>query len=80
MRTPYDIVNYAADVDAAVATYSYYGYDSGVWRGPSMISLAQVLTGKITPHGKLPVNTWHDYDEETNTGKVAFPRGTGLSW
>ncbi|WP_182074771.1 MULTISPECIES: glycoside hydrolase family 3 protein [unclassified Serratia (in: enterobacteria)] len=80
LRAPYDIVNYAADVDAAVATYSYYGYDSGVWRGPSMISLAQVLTGKITPHGKLPVNTWHDYDEETNTGKVAFPRGTGLSW
>lgn len=80
LRAPYDIVNYAADVEAAVATYSYYGYDSGVWRGPSMISLAQVLTGKITPHGKLPVNTWHDYDVETNTGKIAFPRGTGLSW
>lgn len=55
-------MNYAAEVEAAVATYSYYGYDSGVWRGPSMVSLAQVLTGKIKPHGKLPVNTWHDYD------------------
>ena len=50
-------MNYAAEVEAAVATYSYYGYDSGVWRGPSMVSLAQVLTGKIKPHGKLPVNT-----------------------
>ncbi|MCC3263506.1 hypothetical protein LLE87_35620, partial [Paenibacillus polymyxa] len=77
---PYDIVNYAAEVEAAVATYSYYGYDGGVWRGHSMVSLAQVLTGKITPHGKLPVNTWHDSDEQTNTGKVAVPRGTGLSW
>ena len=50
-------MNYAAEVEAAVATYSYYGYDSGAWRGPSMVSLAQVLTGKIKPHGKLPVNT-----------------------
>ncbi|MEX0632547.1 hypothetical protein M8494_12250 [Serratia ureilytica] len=50
-------MNYAAEVEAAVATYAYYGYDSGVWRGPSMVSLAQVLTGKIKPQGKLPVNT-----------------------
>lgn len=80
LRAPYDIVNYAADVDAAVATYSYYGYDSGVWRGPSMISLAEILTNKRPPQGKLPVNTWHDYDVKTNTGTVAFPRGYGLAW
>ncbi|ATO32752.1 Beta-hexosaminidase [Dickeya dianthicola] len=80
LRAPYDIVSYAGDVDAAVATYSYYGYDNGIWRGHSMISLADVLTGKLTPQGKLPVNTWHDYDLETNTGTVAFPRGFGLSW
>lgn len=80
LRAPYDIVNYAADVDAAVAAYSYYGYDSGVWRGPSMISLAEILTNKRPPQGKLPVNTWHDYDVKTNTGTVAFPRGYGLEW
>lgn len=80
LRAPYDIVSYAGDVDAAVATYSYYGYDSGIWRGHSMISLAEVLMGKLTPQGKLPVNVWHDYDVKTNTGTVAFPRGFGLSW
>lgn len=80
LRAPYDIVSYAGDVDAAVATYSYYGYDNGIWRGHSMISLAEVLTGKLIPQGKLPVNTWHDYDVKTNTGTVAFPRGFGLSW
>lgn len=80
LRAPYDIVSYAGDVDAAVATYSYYGYDNGIWRGHSMISLAEVLTGKLIPQGKLPVNTWHDYDVKTNTGAVAFPRGFGLSW
>lgn len=80
LRAPYDIVSYAGDVDAAIATYSYYGYDNGIWRGQSMISLAGVLTGKLTPQGKLPVNTWHDYDVKTNTGTVAFPRGFGLSW
>ena len=80
LRAPYDIVSYAEDVDAAVATYSYYGYDNSIWRGHSMISLAEVLTGKLTPQGKLPVNTWHDYDVKTNTGTVAFPRGFGLSW
>lgn len=80
LRAPYDIVNYAEIVDAAVATYSFYGYDNGFWRGPSMISLAEVLTGKLTPKGKLPVNTWFDYDVNTNTGTIAFPRGFGLSW
>ncbi|AKP35252.1 glycoside hydrolase family 3 protein [Yersinia aleksiciae] len=80
LRAPYDIVSYAEDVEAAVAAYSYYGYDKGIWRGPSMISLAEVLTGKRAPLGKLPVNTWHNYDVKTNTGTVAFPRGFGLSW
>ncbi len=80
LRTPYDIVSYATNVEAAVATYHYYGYDNGIWRGHSMISLAEVLMGKRTPQGKLPVNTWHDYDVQTNTGTVAFPAGFGLSW
>lgn len=80
LRAPYDIINYANDVDAAVATYSYYGYDNDSWRGHSMISLAEVLIGKRSPQGKLPVNIWQDYDIETNIGTVAYPKGFGLSW
>ncbi len=80
LRAPYDIINYSKDVDAAVATYSYYGYYNGKWRGPSMKSLARVLTGVLSPQGKLPVDIWQDYDVDTNTGTVAFPRGFGLSW
>lgn len=80
LRAPYDIVNYSGYTDAAVAAYSYYGYNNGVWLGPSMLSLAEVLTGKLTPRGKLPVNLWKNYDVETNTGMVAYPRGFGLSW
>lgn len=78
LRAPYDIANYAANVEAAVAAYSYYGYDNGSWRGHSMISLAEVLMGKREPQGRLPVNIWYDYDVKTNTGTVAFPRGFGL--
>ncbi|VVA48433.1 putative lipoprotein YbbD precursor [Serratia ficaria] len=80
LRAPYDIVSYRDKVDAAVAVYSYYGYDNGVWRGHAMISLAEVLMGKRPPRGKLPVNVWHDYDVSTHTGTVAYPRGFGLSW
>lgn len=49
MRAPYDIVNYSEYVDAAVAVYSYFGYNNGVWLGPSIRSLAEVLTGKLPP-------------------------------
>ncbi len=80
LRAPYDIVNYSDYTDAAVATYSYFGYDNGVWLGPSMLSLAEVLTGRLKPRGKLPVNLWKRYDVKTNTGTVAYPRGFGLSW
>ncbi|MBS1204156.1 MAG: beta-hexosaminidase [Proteobacteria bacterium] len=71
-------VIYAAGVDAAVAAYSYYGYDSG----PSIISLAEILTNKRPPQRKLPVNTWHDYDVKTN-GHSRVPQriwsGVGLN-
>lgn len=80
LRAPYDIVSYAENVDAALAAYACYGYDKDIWRGQSMIALAEVLTGKLRPQGKLPVNLWHDYDVKTNKGVVAFPRGFGLSW
>ncbi|MFT8210031.1 MAG: hypothetical protein ACMZI0_04360 [Symbiopectobacterium sp.] len=80
LRAPYDIALYGNDVDAALASYAYFGYDNGVWRGKSMISLAKVLTENASPQGKLPVTVWENYDATTNTGTVAFPRGFGLSW
>lgn len=80
LRAPYDIVNYASYVDASVASYSYYGYDYNTWRGPSMISLAKVITGEISPQGKLPVNVWKSYDTQSNNGTLAYPRGFGLTW
>ncbi|MBT2372394.1 glycoside hydrolase family 3 N-terminal domain-containing protein [Pseudomonas fluorescens] len=80
LRAPYDIINYAEIVDASVTSYSYFGYTNGTWRGPSMISLTEVIIGKLSPVGKLPVNIWSQYDSETNTGTVAFPRGFGLRW
>lgn len=80
LRAPYDIVNYASYVDASVASYSYYGYDYSTWRAPSMISLAKVLTGEISPQGKLPVDLWRDYDPQSNNGTLAYPRGFGLTW
>ncbi|MFT4465854.1 MAG: glycoside hydrolase family 3 N-terminal domain-containing protein [Sodalis sp. (in: enterobacteria)] len=80
LQAPYDIVSFADNVDAAVATYSYYGYDNGIWLGPSMISLAQILTGTRSPQGRLPVTLWHNYDVDSHAGTVAFPRGYGLSW
>ena len=80
LRAPYDIVSYARYADAAVASYSFYGYNNGIWRGPSMISLAEVLIGKRSPEGKLPVTIWHTYNAEHNSGLMAFPRGFGLRW
>lgn len=59
---------------------SYYGCDNGVWESHAMISLTEVLTRQSLLRGKLPVNTWHHYDEKSNSGTVAYPRGFGLRW
>lgn len=80
LRAPYDIVDYADHVEAAVASYAYLGYQGGVWRSPALQSLAEVLTGVRAPKGKLPVNLWLDHDVKTGEGKVAYPRGFGLNW
>jgi len=80
LRAPYDIANYADRVDAALAVYSFYGLDNGVWRGPAMRSLAEILTGKREPQGRLPVTVWKEWDAATGSGTVAFPRGYGLGW
>ncbi|MFD1047221.1 NUDIX domain-containing protein [Kibdelosporangium lantanae] len=56
-----------ADVPTWVTTYA--------WRDVDMASLAKVLTGKIRPQGKLPVNV----PTADNKG-VLYPFGTGLTW
>ena len=59
VQEPYD-PGYA-DVPTWIATYD--------WRDVTMRSLANVLTGKISPQGKLPV-----------TIPGAYPFGAGLTW
>ena len=80
LRAPYDIVDYREVAHAILASYSYMGISYNILKGPSLISLAQVITGDIKPKGKLPVNTWREYESATHTGKIAFPRGFGLSF
>jgi beta-N-acetylhexosaminidase len=55
------------DVPTWITTYA--------WRDVSMVSLAKVITGKIAPKGKLPVNV-----PTADPATVLFPFGTGLSW
>ncbi len=80
LRAPYDIALYDNQVDAAIATYSFFGYSDNHWQGSAMIALGHVLTGRIQPQGKLPVTIWSRYDSQTHTGDVAYPRGFGLSF
>jgi beta-N-acetylhexosaminidase len=51
-----------------LATYS--------WRSVSMESLAKVLLGEISPHGKLPVDVPIVY----TTPPTSYPFDTGLTW
>jgi beta-N-acetylhexosaminidase len=51
-----------------LATYS--------WRAVSMESLAKVLLGEISPHGKLPV----DIPVVYTTPPTTYPFDTGLTW
>lgn len=66
IQEPYD-PGYA-DVPTWVATYD--------WRDVSMRSLAKVLTGQISPQGKLPVSIPAGDD----ASKILYPFGTGLTW
>jgi beta-N-acetylhexosaminidase len=77
LRVPYDVVQYINDAHASLAVYSSAGYVDHIWRGTSMRSLAEVLTGKIKPQGKLPVDTYI-YDAASHTRKLAYARGYGL--
>ncbi|MFC4138950.1 MULTISPECIES: glycoside hydrolase family 3 protein [unclassified Microbacterium] len=67
VRNPYDI-NQLGDVDDYIATYSY--------AAPALASLAKVITGEISPTGKLPVDIF-SADDPT---QVLYPFGYGLTW
>ncbi|WP_133847611.1 glycoside hydrolase family 3 protein [Labedaea rhizosphaerae] len=66
-QAPYD-AGYVTDAPTWVATYS--------WRGVSMTALAKVLTGEMSPRGKLPV----DVPVGNDASNILFPFGTGLTW
>jgi beta-N-acetylhexosaminidase len=70
-----------------IAVASQVPYDPGfvdaptwittyAWRDVSMVSLAKVILGKLSPTGKLPVNVPTGADP----AKTLFPFGTGLTW
>ena len=65
IQVPYDPG--FVDSPTWVTTYS--------WRDVSMVSLAKVLLGKISPRGKLPVNV-----PTADPNKILFPFGAGLTW
>lgn len=65
VRNPYDIAYYEAT--AEIATYSY---------SPVMApSLVRVITGKVSPKGKLPVDV-----PVPGSTAIAHPFGFGLTW
>ncbi|MFD2417591.1 glycoside hydrolase family 3 protein [Amycolatopsis pigmentata] len=66
VQEPYD-PGYA-DVPTWVATYD--------WRNVTMNALAKVLTGKVSPRGKLPVAI----PAGDGGSGVLYPFGTGLTW
>ncbi|WJF92141.1 glycoside hydrolase family 3 N-terminal domain-containing protein [Paraburkholderia bonniea] len=78
MRAPYDVIAYDDIADAALATYSYYGYEAGL-RGPSMPAVVDVMLGIQRPVGKLPVMIWAQNPDGT-PGALRYPRGFGLQY
>ncbi|MEV4311144.1 glycoside hydrolase family 3 N-terminal domain-containing protein [Actinocrispum sp. NPDC049592] len=64
-QVPYDPA--FVDVPTWVITYA--------WRDVDMVSLAKVITGKLAPKGKLPVNV-----PNADSSKILYPFGAGLSW
>ncbi len=67
VRNPYDIAK-LPEAPNFIATYSYSPVAIG--------SLARVITGEITPKGKLPV----DVLSTDEPAQVLYPFGFGLSW
>ena len=78
LKTPYDVVNHDTSADAVLATYSYYGDDHGEQRGRSLHAAGEIIIGKFSPRGTLPVNIYN-LDEQGHAGQLKYPRGFGLS-
>lgn len=65
LRAPYNVSEYAPFADAIIATFAYnlhansyiddYGRRITEYGGSSFNAIADILTGKLTPTGKLPV-------------------------
>jgi beta-N-acetylhexosaminidase len=74
MRSPYDIALYHDVADTIIATYSYYGFDYGALRGPSVVKVPDFIMGTKQPLGKLPV-TVKNVNSDGSIGDVLYPMG-----
>ncbi|AST26428.1 hydrolase [Ralstonia pseudosolanacearum] len=79
LRAPYDVPSFDDVADATVATYSYYGYDNGAWRGPSMPALVDALAGVRSPLGRLPVSVY-EVSMDGKLGSLRYARGFGMRY
>ncbi|MFC0128893.1 glycoside hydrolase family 3 protein [Ralstonia solanacearum] len=79
LRAPYDVPSFDDVADATVATYAYYGYDNGVWRGPSMPALVDALAGVRSPLGRLPVSVY-EVNSDGTLGSLRYARGFGMRY
>jgi beta-N-acetylhexosaminidase len=73
LRNPYDAANFE-EADALIAVYGFKGYTNGRFRQPNIPAGINVIFGKATPKGKLPV----DIPSVTNPGDILFDYGYGL--
>lgn len=79
LRAPYDVPSFDDVADATVAAYAYYGYDNGVWRGPSMPALVDALAGVRSPLGRLPVSVY-EVNRDGTLGSLRYARGFGMRY
>ncbi len=78
LKAPYDVINYHGLADAILATYSIYGSDNNNPRGLSLNAATEVIIGKLTPRGKLPVDIFQ-VDNRGRAAKPKYPNGFGLT-
>lgn len=72
LGAPYDVVNYDDLTDAVLATYS---------PDPDSVSLGmatEVIIGRYSPQGKLPVNIY-SAGSRGDAGDLRYPRGFGMT-
>ncbi|WP_213993183.1 glycoside hydrolase family 3 protein [Sodalis sp. dw_96] len=78
LKAPYDVANYHDKADAVLATYSFYGSDKHNQRGMSLNAATEVIIGKLSAKGGLPVNIYN-VDSLGHTAGLLYPRGFGLT-